>query len=179
MVILAGYPRNGIPLKHDDKRRPDVDLPHERSRRGQRAELGQHDRLCSGDINSSCLRNNGDSVISRCARFAFAFISNPRAASPSVGFWLFASWHGHETLTVSLVAHKSGGNIELDINMGTTQLRHHKEYSARVPAVHPAISLRHLALYRRDEKPAAVLVSDQDSRSPLKTRVEIALIAGP
>ena len=72
-------------------------------------------------------------------------ISSPRSAFPSVGFSLFASWHGYETLTVSLVTHISGGNIELDINMGTMQLRHHKKYSVRVSAGHPAISLRHLA----------------------------------
>ena len=145
-MILAGYPRNGILLKHDDKRRLDAEFPHGRSRKGQRVELGKHDRLCSGDFNSSCLRDNGDSVISRCAQFAFAFdIELLGPLSPLVGFSFFASWHGYETLTVSLVTHKSDGNIELDINMGTMQLRHHKEYSACVSAGHPAISLRHLA----------------------------------
>lgn len=72
-------------------------------------------------------------------------ISSPRSAFSSVRFSLFPSWHGDETLTVSLVTRKSGGNIGLDINMATMQLRHHKEYSARVSAGHPAISLRHLA----------------------------------
>lgn len=72
-------------------------------------------------------------------------MSSPRTAFPSVGFSLFASWHGYETLRVSLLPHKSGGTVELDINMGTMRIRHHKEYSARASTGHPAISLRHLA----------------------------------
>ena len=56
------------------------------------------------------------SVISRRAQFAFAFDIEPSVRLPLLsGFALslFASWHGYETLMVSLVTHRSDGNIEL------------------------------------------------------------------
>lgn len=106
-------------------------------------------------------------------------ILSPRSAFPSVGFSLFASWHGYETLTVSLVTHKSGGNIELYSTWAQRNFDIIKSIVLASPLVTPQSRCGTWPLYRRDEKPAAVQVSDQDSRTPLNTRVEIALIAWP
>lgn len=143
-MILAGYPRNGILLKHDNKRRLDAEFPHGRSRKGQESSWANMTGYVVDTSDAHVFIIMGIRSFLAVLSSRLPLISSPRSAVPLVGFSLFASWHGYETLTVSLVTHKSGGNIELDIKMGTMQLRHHKEYSARVSADPPAISLRHL-----------------------------------